>query len=363
MQVLISILFVGFLLGILDYLIGNKLGLGTKFEEGLNSLPSLYISLLGIYFLSVTFVSAQENFLIFLQSKTTFDISILLGSFIGPNMGGFTSAKLVADQTELGMFSGILISSTLGALFSFTLPVMLSRIGQKDYDIISTGIIVGLSTAPLGLIVGGLLLGVSPESLIINLLPVLVFSIILFLLLRFAPRKVSFKLFIWIGKLIRFLGLLGLVLVSAQLVFSGIKIFDPIVIHEFFPMLLIVTVIVCGANVWAELFLRYGKKLILSFAKLLDINEYATMGLFLTTITSLSMFPLFQKMDSKGKYLNIAFCVSAAYTFGGQLSYFVTLLSDKQVFIFIFTKLFSGLLAVLVLDLLCKKNPDFFIIS
>lgn len=53
----------------------------------------------------------------------------------------------------------------------------------------------------------------------------------------------------------------------------------------------------------------------------LGINDVATIGMIASLANSIPMFGMIKDMDNKGKILNVAFAVSAAFVFGDHLGF------------------------------------------
>ena len=67
------------------------------------------------------------------------------------------------------------------------------------------------------------------------------------------------------------------------------------------------------------------------------------------------MFQMMKDMDNKGKILNVAFAVSAAFVFGDHLG-FTAGFNSTMIFPMIVGKLVGGITAVFVAILISKKT-------
>ena len=63
------------------------------------------------------------------------------------------------------------------------------------------------------------------------------------------------------------------------------------------------------------------QKPLLSLGKLLGINDAAAAGLVATLANSIATFDSVKDMDARGKVVNIAFAVPAAFVFGDHLGF------------------------------------------
>ena len=84
---------------------------------------------------------------------------------------------------------------------------------------------------------------------------------------------------------------------------------------------------------------------------LLGINETASAGMVANLANNIAMFNLMGDMDPKGKLLNVAFAVSAAFVFGDHLG-FTAGANQGMVTPVIVGKLVAGITAIIVANLL-----------
>lgn len=61
------------------------------------------------------------------------DPSILIGTFLACDMGGYQLSMELANSTLMGEFSGMVIASGLGATISFSIPVAFGMIPKKIF--------------------------------------------------------------------------------------------------------------------------------------------------------------------------------------------------------------------------------------
>ena len=106
---------------------------------------------------------------------------------LAPDMGGWASAAALASTSELAVYAGLLVASTLGCLVSFVLPVSLGTLQYQQAMEFMQGIVWGIIALPAGLVLGALILKIAPGILLKNLWPVMALCAILSLALRFAP--------------------------------------------------------------------------------------------------------------------------------------------------------------------------------
>ena len=87
----------------------------------------------------------------------------------------------------------------------------------------------------------------------------------------------------------------------------------------------------------------------------LGINDKASAGMVANLANNIAMFNIMGEMDPKGKLLNVAFAVSAAFVFGDHLG-FTAGFSPEMLPAVIVGKLAGGVSAVAAALLLTRKD-------
>ena len=178
-NIVLYIITLFFILGAIDYLLGNKFSIGEEFENGIKTMGPLAISMVGILSITPLLSSIIEIVISPIAKNFNIDPSIFSSSFIAIDMGGYNIASNIANSSEFVIFSGILMASILGCTLSFTLPLALGLLKEKYMDSLTKGFLCGIITVPIGLFIGGLALKIDLKSLFINLFPIILLSIIL----------------------------------------------------------------------------------------------------------------------------------------------------------------------------------------
>lgn len=347
MNIFIAVLLIFALLGALDKILKGRFGLSGAFDAGLQTMGDLALSMAGIYCIAITALNGNPDFISNLSSLLPFDPSLLVGSLLAPDMGGFAIASKTAALESISLYSGLLVSSTLGCLISFVLPISLGSIDNSEISSFMTGVLFGIIVLPAGLLVGGLMLGLPFKNLWFNLLPILILCLILVGALHFFP-KAALKVFSILGQIVRIAGILLFIVLTAGIFFPSVSCVKAELVYEALMIVFRIALVVSGSMVASHLILTKKRNLLISIGGRLGINEYAAVGLFLSLATSISMLPLYSKMDERGKVINAAFTVSGAFVLGGQLAFVSSVASSSSVFAYIVCKLLGGILAVIV---------------
>jgi ethanolamine transporter len=168
-----------FVLGGIDYILGSPLKIGGKFEEGIKTMGALGLGMIGIYSLAPILSNILSVMIVPVSKVLKLDPSIIPSAFLAVDMGGYQIAGELALTKEMGLFSGIIIASTLGATISFSIPVAIGMISKEDEKYFSKGVMIGITSIPFGCLAAGIWNHINIGTLLWNLLPIFIFSILL----------------------------------------------------------------------------------------------------------------------------------------------------------------------------------------
>lgn len=354
MNPLIVLMLIFFILGIVDKIIGGRLGFAAGLDRGLAQMGALAMSMAGFYCIGVTLIQNHMEAITAAASGLPFDLSMFAGLLLAPDMGGFPMSVKLAAAPEMGLFSGMLLASSIGCLLSFQLPVALTMIRAKDVSVMMRGIIPGVIAIPAGLLAGGLCLGMAPATVLFQMIPVLVLCALMSLGFWKIPQAMERVLTVF-GKLVRAIGIVLFMLVMLGLFYEPLKVAEDALVFEALTVVVKITVIVCGALSLSDLLMRRARPLLAAFSRRLGVNEPSVMGLFISLTSGVAMLPLFEEMDMRGKLMNSAFTVMGAYVLGGQMAFIAGVTDGGSVGIYILAKLVGGVLAVFLAGRLCWR--------
>ena len=340
--------------GGIDYILKNRYGLGIKFEEGFLSMGGMGLSIIGIYTLSPVIARLITPILYPLSNLFRTDPSVFIGSILAVDLGGYLTSVEIAKSPIVGEFNGIILASMMGSTISFTIPIALKLIDEKDFKYFSKGILAGIVTVPLGMVVSGVIMKVPPLGLIQSLLPVILFSIMIVIgMVKFFDKVLNG--FVVLGKVILFISTLGLLLSIIDFMF-GIQIVKGMLPFEEAVIVVgKIAIILAGAY---PLIYFTSVKLQKTFKKIslkYDLDEYSIIGLISSTVNNVPMMGVYKNMNWKGKIINAAFSVSGAFVFGGQFGY-VSTVSPGSSNAFIAGKLVGGISAVALAIILINRE-------
>ena len=340
------------LIGLLDKALNNRLGLVESFDKGINSMGSITMSMIGFYCIAITLIQNNVDVIKTISNNSSLDPSIIIGSILAPDMGGFSIIAGLNNNSFL-VFSGLVLTSTLGQTISFQLPIFLASLKKIDLNPFINGLIYGILSLPLILLVVAWYLQLP--NLLINLLPILLLCLILTIALYFSYEKTLFILTLF-GYIIRMISIGLFALVVLQLFFDTLPFTTNTLISEALVIVLRMCIVVCGSMILSDFIIKHFSKFIFIIGRKLGINSTSVVGLLLSLGTSIAMIPLFSQMDRKGKMMNAAFSVSGAYVLGGQLGFISSVADSHGIMIYMLTKISAGVLAIIFVMLLYKNE-------
>ena len=344
-------------LGAVDRMLDNKFGLGEKFEEGINAMGALALSMVGIMVLAPILAKILSPVVVPVYKALGADPSMFATSLIALDMGGYQLANQMALNTQAGMFAAVILGSMMGPTIVFTIPVALGIIDKEDHRFLAMGVLAGMVTIPIGCFVGGLVMGMPIIMVLKNLVPIILFALLIILGLWKIPEGMI-KGFSVFGKIIMIVGTLGLIFGALQSML-GIKV--PGTDNEQTAIGVVggIALTLAGAFVLVFVITKVFNKPLLKLGKLMGMNEQSAAGLIATLANNIPMFEMMKDMDDRGKVINVAFAVSAAFVFGDHLG-FVAGVAKEMIFPMIVGKLVAGITAIFVAmfiaDRMLKKD-------
>mgnify|MGYP005758013705 FL=1 len=367
-SVIILIMMIFMLIGAIDKIRGNKLGYGEQFDEGFNAMGPLAASMAGVVAAAPVLAIILKPIIVPIYGLFGADASMFATTLLACDMGGYPLAMELAADEAVGNFSGLILGTMMGPTLVFTIPVALSIIKKEDRPYLGAGIFAGMITIPIGCIVGGLVMNLTPYkmnilAIIQNLIPVIIIAALIVVGLWVAPLKMinGFSKF---GS--------GVTIV--------ITIFTAIAVFEYqtgikFPLLNImveadadgvvplenglltcgiISIVLIGAFPMVLWITRTFGGALNALGKKFGMNEDSSAGLVATLANNIAMFNIMDKMNPKGKLLNVAFAVSAAFVFGDHLG-FTAGVNQDMILPMIVGKLVAGITAFIVANLLSSK--------
>jgi len=325
--------------------------LGKEFLQGLYSIGPIFVPVAGIMaaipYLS-TFIEAVFGPAF---GAIGADPAIAATTLIAVDMGGYQLADALARSREawiIAMITGYMA----GATIVFSIPVGLAMLDKRDHKYMALGVMSGILTVPVGVLISSLLLSlsgapvrevVSTEAaasyplaldtgqIMSNLLPLAAICIAMALGLRLVPDTMI-KGFMVFGRFMD--ASIKLVLVCSIVeyftkFFSGLFGawgFNPIIAdaEDQFRALEIagyIGIMLAGAFPMMYLIKRYLARPLEIGGSKLGFSSAGSAGILAAAANILALFRIIREMPAADKVKCIAFSVCSAFLFGDHLAF------------------------------------------
>ncbi len=353
MQVLNIVILIFSVIAAVDYVIGDKLGLGKEFKKSFRLLGDMALSMIGMIVISPLIADILSPFFDVFYSFLHIDPSIIPALLFANDMGGAPLATEIAKDSAIGNFNGLVVSAMMGVTLSFTLPVAMEFVDKEHHKELALGILCGVATIPIGCFISGLICRLPLLDLLLNLLPLIILAIILCIGLLFF-QNTCVKIFKVLGFIIKALVILGLVLGIVNFLFKKEIIKNIGTIEDGTMVCINAAIVMTGMFPLLNIISRVLKKPLVALGKKIDMDELGIMGIFSQLATSLTVFGTMNQMNKKSIMLNSAFTVSASFTFVGHLAFTMAFNSDYIIPVIV-GKLISGICALFVANFVFKR--------
>ena len=367
-SVIMFIMMIFMIVGAIDKIRGNKHGYGEKFEEGFNAMGPLALAMAGVVAAAPVLAIILKPIIVPIYKLLGADPSMFATTLLACDMGGYPLAMELSSNQAVGNYAGLILGTMMGPTLVFTIPVALSIIKKKDRPYLGAGVLAGMITIPIGCIVGGLVMNMTQYkigmgTILVNLIPVIIIAGLIVLGLWFKPGKMinGFNKF-GTGVTVVITILTMIAVFEYQ---TGIKLplFNIMVEPDAAGTIPLesglltcgqIAIVLIGAFPMVLWITRTFGKALNALGRKFGMDENGSAGLVATLANNIAMFNIMDQMNAKGKLLNVAFAVSAAFVFGDHLG-FTAGVNSEMIFPVIVGKLVAGITALLLANLLSPK--------
>ncbi|UUV13259.1 ethanolamine utilization protein EutH [Clostridioides difficile] len=353
-EIIIYVMVIFMVLGAIDKCIGNKFGLGEQFEEGIMAMGSLAVAMVGVICLAPVLADVLRPIVVPVFNILGADPAMFAGSLLANDMGGAPLALELAKDPNAGLFGGLIVGAMMGPTIVFIIPVALGIIEKEDQKFLATGILAGIITIPIGAFVGGLVAGFEIMMVLRNLVPIIIFAVVIALgLLKFENAMI--KGFTYFGKGVVIVITLGLAAAIVEALTGIVVIPGMKPINEGIEIVGDIAIVLAGAFPLVFVITKVFNKPLMALGKVLGMNDVSAAGLVASLANCIPMFGMMKDMDNRGKIINVAFSVSAAFVFGDHLG-FTAGFNSNMITPMIVAKLVGGITAVLLAMVIANKT-------
>ena len=340
------------LIGGLDRILGSRLGLGKKFEEGFHLMGPTALSMAGIICLVPVFSRLLSGRIASLLLGIGIDPA-MFGSLIAIDMGGYQLAHELARDVRVGNFAGVVAAAILGCSISFTIPIGMGMLQGETRRDFARGTLCGFIAIPVSLLLGGLLCGLKLNGILIQGLPVLLLSLLVLLGL-WKKQELVIRCFSVFASCISILTTLGLMLGAFDYM-TGVEILPGLApIEEAMAVVSGIAIVMLGSLPFAAILQRILKTPLEWFGRRTGMNSASAAGLLIGMVSVLPAIALVKDMDRRGRIVNAAFFVCAASALAAQLG-FTAGVDASMLPALLISKLCGGAAGVCIALLATKK--------
>lgn len=342
-------------LAVIDKVFGNKFKLGDEFDRGISTAGPLILSMSGMIVLAPILADGISFIFRPVLEFLHIDLS-MIATFFPSDAGGASMAYELSEDVKMRGYNGIVVASMFGATLCPVIPLSLQMVDKKYHDDILVGLLCGIATIPLGCLVAGLIIGIELLPLLLNTAPIIALSALICFGLVKAPDFVR-KLLGIVGKVLLALVAvgLGIGIIKTLCGFDVIKNTAPL--EDSFKIIGNIVIILAGVFPLLSIISRLFNKAFEKLGKLLKIDNGAVLGLVTSLANSIPVFSMMGEYTSRGRIMNMAFAVSAAYVFGDHLAFALSFDSSFALPMIV-GKLIGGFSALIIAHFVSKKKLE-----
>ena len=136
--------------GAVDKILGNRLGLGKEFENGILAMGSLAMAMLGIITIAPVLANLLKPVVVPVYQFLGADPAMFAGTFFACDMGGAVLAREMTADPQAALLGGVLAGAMLGGTIVFSIPVAMGILREEDRPAMAKGMLAGFVTTPVG---------------------------------------------------------------------------------------------------------------------------------------------------------------------------------------------------------------------
>lgn len=354
-EIIIWVMAVGLLIGAADKIIGNKFGLGEIFDEGFNAMGPLALGMVGIVCLAPVISKVLGPVIIPVFQAMGADPS-MFAAILANDMGGYSLAMELAQDEQAGLLAGNVIASMLGCTLVFSIPVGLGLIEKEDQVYFSRGLLIGLITIPAGSILGGIIAGFPVMLVVKNVIPILIFSLLLILGLKLIPDKMIKGCMIF-GQFITIVIYIGLAAAAFEHLTGVVLIPGMAPIMEGMDAIAGIGIVLLGTFPVLTIITKVMDKPLNAAGQKIGLDAVSAAGLVFTLANSVPVYTMMKDMKKKGIIVNTAWLVPATAALGDHLGFTAGVRPDMITPV-VLGKIAAGILAIVLALIICKNMEE-----
>ena len=332
-----------FVLGALDRLFGNKIGMGGEFERAFGLMGPTSLSALGILAFAPVIASALSGIITPIFALVGADPAMFPAILMSCEVSYPLSEALAIDK-EVALYGGLIVGSVMGFIVSFTIPVACGLIRKNDYKSFATGILAAYIFDPIACFIGGLAMGLPPVTILINLIPVIIISVIIILGLLFIP-EIIIKIFRGFAKLLLAVITVGLCAAAVEAMTGYVIIRGMNPISDGFKTVGVIILSLGGSLPLLFVLRKVLNKPLTKLGNKLGINDITMLSIILAITSLVPGYSSYKEMNVRGRVVYAAFSASAGCMLGCHLG-FTSSVDQSIVMPMLLAKVCAGIFAI-----------------
>lgn len=368
-------------IGAIALVVKEDSGLAKSFKEGLGALAALFLPIVGMMVSVPYLIIGIERIFGSAFRAIGADPAMAAAIILPPDAGGYALMLALARSPEIVVI-GITVAIMTASTIAFNIPVGLSILKKEDHPYLALGAMSGFLSIPFGVFISCLLLYFTKPAIrttfstdaasnyvlqldlgtvLINLLPIIIFCVVLAICLKLFPRAMI-KGFMIFGKVL----LSALTLIAAasiiqhytgffSFLFGGWG-FDPLMADDgesFRAIELVgsIAMMLTGAFPMVYLIRKFCGKYLEKAGRLAGLDAVGSAGLLAAMANAVALFNMVSDMKPANKVICLAFTVCAGYCLGDWIAFNVNFQPNLVVPIFI-GQLCGGMIGIVFAKLI-----------
>ncbi len=351
-EIIIYIMVISMGVAAVDRCLGSPINLGPHLDKGVQAFGPLVIPMVGMMEFAPMFARLLSPIIAPLYGLVGADPSMFANSIIACDMGGYTLGYAICKSEEAAQFAGCILGTMLGSIITFMIPVGITFVKKEYHKYYATGLMIGIITIPFGMFAGGLVAGYDISMICQNLIPVIIFALIVALGL-WRARDVCMKIFNVLGFIIIAVSTMGFALGIVQELTPMVIIDDLPSILDGIKIVGGICLVLCGAFPFVELLKRFFGGTFSRLGKALGVDNEAVTGMVACLANVMPLLATCNNMSPAGVVVSMAFMVGANSVFGDFLG-FVAGVDNSMIFPMLVSNFVSGLIALPIARYICR---------
>ncbi len=174
------IMFAFMAIAIVDILLfGSRYEYGNQLKKGIATTGELILCMTGLMCSAPLLAKILIKVFRPIFYVLHVDTAMIGGMFFSTDMGGLSIVKQMTMDVDIHLISGVFLSSTLGCIIIFIIPILFKMCGESHKEEVCKGVLCGIVASFVCPVISGLCMGISIFKILKCLVPVFIFIILI----------------------------------------------------------------------------------------------------------------------------------------------------------------------------------------